>query len=331
MKRPLNRRSFVTLATATAALGGTASAPAFAQGTYPDKPITMVVPAPPGGGTDLIARLYSDLLSQELGVQVIVDNKGGGNGNIGTAIVARAKPDGYTLLVGTNSTHSGNQYLFKSLRYDPLRDFAPIGRMTINPLALLVKHDAPFRSAADLVAYMKANPGKASYGYGNTGGQVSGGMLVYMADAKAVAVPYKSTPQAFTDLMGGQIDFTFVDFAASRQLIDGGKLRALAITSPKRFNVARDIPTVAETPGFSDFSLFAWLGMFAPAGTPEAAITKLNAALRTALETPEVRNTLEQQMGSVVEPTSVAEFRAFMQEQSEIWKRRVREAGMKPE
>ncbi|MBN9428897.1 MAG: tripartite tricarboxylate transporter substrate binding protein [Burkholderiales bacterium] len=310
-----------------------ASVAARADDAYPlaNKPITIIVPFAAGSGTDAITRVIAEKMAASLKASIVIDNKAGASGQIGTEFVARAKPDGYTLLVGTNSTHSGNQYLFKSLRYDPLRDFAPIGRMTINPLALLVKHDAPFRSAADLVAYMKANPGKASYGYGNTGGQVSGGMLVYMADAKAVAVPYKSTPQAFTDLMGGQIDFTFVDFAASRQLIDGGKLRALAITSPKRFNVARDIPTVAETPGFSDFSLFAWLGMFAPAGTPEAAITKLNAALRTALETPEVRNTLEQQMGSVVEPTSVAEFRAFMQEQSEIWKRRVREAGMKPE
>lgn len=309
------------------------SVAARADEAYPlaGKPITVIVPFAAGSGTDAITRVITEKMSASLKAPIVIDNKAGASGQIGTEFVARARPDGYTLLVGTNSTHSGNQYLFKSLRYDPLRDFSPIGRMTINPLALLVKHDAPFRSTADLVAYMKGNPGKASYGYGNTGGQVSGGMLVYMADAKAVAVPYKSTPQAFTDLMGGQIDFAFVDFAASRQLIDGGKLRALAITSPKRFNVARDIPTVAETPGLADFSLFAWLGMFAPAGTPDAAIAKLNAALRAALETPEVRNTLEQQMGSVVEPTSVAEFRAFMQEQSEIWKRRVREAGMKPE
>jgi tripartite-type tricarboxylate transporter receptor subunit TctC len=262
---------------------------------------------------------------------ILVDNKPGASGQIGTEFVARAQPDGHTLLVGTNSTHSGNPYLYKTLRYDPVKDFAPIGRLTLNPLALLVRPDSPFQSTQDLIKSAQANPGKLSYGYGNTGGQVSAAMLLNMGKIKALAVPYKATPQVFTDVMGGRVDFAFVDFAASRSLIESGKLKALAMTGQKRFNMAPNTPAVSETRGFSDFNLLAWLGLMAPAGTPKPIITRLNAELRAALQAPDVKQRLEQQMGSVVEPTTVEEFATFMQEQNSIWKKRIGEAGIQPE
>ncbi|MDM0022228.1 Bug family tripartite tricarboxylate transporter substrate binding protein [Variovorax saccharolyticus] len=304
---------------------------AAAQEPYPSKPITVVVPFGAGAGTDVITRTITDRMARQMGATIVVDNKAGASGQIGTEFVARAQPDGYTLLVATNSTHSGNPYLFKKLRYDPVKSFAPVGRMTINPLALLVRQDSPFKSAGDLVRFAQQHPDKLSYGYGNTGGQVSSAMLINMAKIKALAVPYKTTPQAFTDLLSGQIDFTFVDIAASQALIDGGKIRALGVTSPNRFTGMGNVPALRETPGLEDFALFAWLGLVAPAGTPAPVIVRLNAELRAALDSPEVKQKLEQRTGSIVEPTTSVEFSSFLREQGALWKRRIGEAGIQPE
>ena len=322
-------RTILGIAFLTAFASGTA----WAQDSYPQsgKPIVVVVPFAAGAGTDVIARVVTEQMAKNMKATFVIDNKAGASGQIGSEFVARAKPDGYTLLVATNSTHSANPYLYKTMRYDPAKDFAPIGRLTINPLALLVKPDSPFRTAEDLVRLAKANPDTLKYGYGNTGGQVSAAMLVNMGHIKALAVPYKTTPQAFTDLMGGQIDFAFVDFAASRSLIESGKLRALAMTGQKRFSMAPNIPTVNETKGFEEFNLSAWLGLMAPAGTPKSVLARLNTELRAALEQPDVKQRLEQQMGSVVEPTTVDQFVVFTQEQGNLWKRRIAEAGIAPE
>jgi tripartite-type tricarboxylate transporter receptor subunit TctC len=304
-----------------------------AQESYPipSKPIVIVVPFGAGSGTDVITRVIAEKMAKSLKATILVDNKPGASGQIGSEFVARAQPDGHTLLVATNSTHSGNPHLYKSLRYDPIKGFAPIGRLTLNPLALLVRADSPFRSTQDLIKYAQANPGKLSYGYGNTGGQVSGAMLLNMGKIKALAVPYKTTPQVFTDVIGGQVDFTFVDFAASMSLIESGKLRALAMTGQKRFNMAPNTPAVSETPGLADFNLLAWLGLMAPAGTPKPIVARLNAELRAALESPDVKQRLEAQMGSVVEATTAEEFSAFLLEQNNIWKKRIGEAGIQPE
>lgn len=308
-----------------------ATAIAHAQDTYPSRPITVVVPFGAGAGTDVITRVIVERMAQNMKATIVVDNKAGASGQIGTEAVARAKPDGYTLLVATNSTHSANPWLFKSLRYDPVANFAPVGRLTINPLALLVRQDSPMRSAADLLQYARQNPGKLSYGYGNTGGQVSAAKLVSLGRIEALAVPYKATPQVFTDLMAGQVDFTFVDIAASQALIEGGKIRALGVTSPKRFGVMPSVPAVRETRGLEEFQLFAWLGLMAPAGTPQAVITRLNSELRAALDTPEVRQRLEQRTGSIVETTTVEEFSEFLKEQGALWKRSIQDAGIRPE
>ncbi len=305
----------------------------FAQPSYPDaaKPISIVVPFGAGSGTDVITRIIAADMAKRLGASIVVLNKAGASGQIGTEYVAKAKPDGYTLLVGTNSTHSGNPYLFKSLRYDPVKDFAPIGRMTINPLAFLVKEGSPFQTPAELIAFAKSNPGKLTYGYGNTGGQVSAGLLVHMAGIKAAAVPYKTTPQLFTDIVNGEVDFCFVDFAASRAFIDGGRLRALATTSDERLPIAPSMPALNETPGLKEFGLYAWLGLMAPAGTPEAIVERLNAALRASLENPEIRKQLEEGTSSVIKPTSTEEFRSFLAEQSDVWRRSIQSSGMQPQ
>jgi tripartite-type tricarboxylate transporter receptor subunit TctC len=318
---------FKSLGLALFLLGGVASA----QDAYPSRPITIVVPFGAGAGTDVITRVIAERMARNMKATIVIDNKAGASGQIGTEAVARAQSDGYTLLVGTNSTHSGNPYLFKTLRYDPINGFAPIGRLTINPLALLVRQDSPFKTAQDLLKFAQENPGKLSYGYGNTGGQVSAAMLVNMGKIKALPVPYKTTPQVFTDLIAGQIDFTFVDIAASQSLIESGKIRALAVTSPKRFGLLASVPALRETRGLDDFALFAWLGLMAPVGTPKPIIARLNAELRTALDAPEVRQRLEQRAGSIVEPTTVDEFTAFMHEQSALWKRRIGDAGIQPE
>lgn len=297
---------------------------------YPEsgKPINIVVPFGPGSGTDVITRLIAAAMAQDLNTQMVVLNKAGASGQIGAEYVARAHPDGYTLVVATNSTHSGNPYLFKSLRYDPDNDFAPVGLMTINPLAMLVKADSPFKKPADLIEQARKSPNTLTYGYGNTGGQVSAAMLVQMADIKTTAVPYKTTPQLFTDIVSGQVDFGFVDFAASRPLIDGGRLRSLATTSDERLAFAPQMPAVNETEELKDFKLFAWLGLMAPAGTPEPVVARLNQSLNKALDTPEIRQQLEERTSSIVRPMTIGEFRAFLKDQSALWGRSIQSAGI---
>ncbi|MCW0210359.1 MAG: tripartite tricarboxylate transporter substrate binding protein [Achromobacter sp.] len=312
-----------------------AAAPAASAAgpSYPEagRPISVVVPFGAGSGTDVITRIILSGMSKDLGGNFIVLNKAGASGQIGTEFVARAQPDGYTLLVATNSTHSGNPFLYKSLRYDAVKDFAPIGRMTINPLAFLVKADSPFKTAADVIGYARQNPGKLTYGYGNTGGQVSAAMLVHMAKINTIAVPYKTTPQLFTDIVSGQVDFGFVDFAASRPLIDGGKLRSLATTSEERLAFAPAMPAVNETPGLKEFRLYAWLGLMAPAGTPPAIVERLNRALNAALDTPEIRKQLEEQTSSVVKTTTLPEFQSFLSEQRNLWMTSIQTAGIEPQ
>lgn len=323
----MKKRSIFQVLLATALL----AVNAWAQTPFPNKPITMVVPFGAGSGTDVVARILAEKMAKSMNSAIIIDNKAGASGMLGAEIVARAKPDGYTLLVGTNSTNSSNQYLYKSLRYDPIKSFAPIGLMTINPQAFLVRNESPFKTAEQLVKFGRENPGKLSFGYGNTTVQVAGGMLNTLGKVNALGIPYKSSPQVFADLIGGQVDFTFSDFAASRALIDSGKLRALAVSTPKRFPIFPNIPPLRELPGLDDFSIYAWIGLLAPANTPKEIVARLNQELRKALEIPEVRQRLEQVSGSIVEVMTVDEYSKFLNEQSATWKRRIHEAGIKPE
>jgi len=327
----MNLRKLLAMTT-TAVLWGTYAC--AASPSYPDpvRPISVIVPFGPGSGTDVITRILTMDMAKNLGGAVItVFNKPGANGLIGAEYVARAAPDGYTLLVATNSTHSANPWLFKNLPYDASKDFAPIGLMTINPLAFLVKQGSPFQKPEDLIRYAKEHPGKLSYGYGNTGGQVSAAMLTHMAGVNVVAVPYKTTPQLLTDIINGQVDFGFVDFAASRPMIDGGKLNSLATTSEERLSFVPTMPAMKETAGLEQFRLYAWLGLMAPAGTPPEIVTRLNTALNQSLNKPEIRQQLENQTSSVLRPMPVPEFQRFLTEQSDLWKRRIQDTGIEPQ
>ena len=324
----MKRRSFVALAsatTATTALAGAARAPAFAQAsTYPDKPITMVVPAPPGGGTDLVTRLYSDLLSQELGVQVIVDNKGGGNGNIGTAIVARAKPDGYTLLMQYSAYHSANPALIKDLNWKP-DDFVGVAMGAMAPHVIVVAKKVPVDDLKSFIAYAKANPGKLNYASVGAGSvpHLGGVLLNKAAGLDLIHVPYKGAGPATADTVAGQVELLIVTPPAVSGHIRNGNLKALALASEKRLPAFPDIPTTAEA-GLPGFILDGWFALFAPAGTPQPIVDKLNAAMRKVgkMEAIVAR---ANQLGVVLKDWTPAQMDTFAKGEVDTWGKVIRD------
>jgi tripartite-type tricarboxylate transporter receptor subunit TctC len=323
MKRPINRRSFVALATATGAttaLAGTG----FAQANYPDKPITMVVPAPPGGGTDLVARLYSDLLSQELGVQVLVDNKGGGNGNIGTAIVARAKPDGYTLLMQYSAYHSANPALIKDLNWKP-DDFVGVAMGAMAPHVIVVAKKVPVSDLKSFIAYAKANPGKLNYASVGAGSvpHLGGVLLNKAAGLDMVHVPYKGSGPATADIVAGQVEVLIVTPPAVSGHIRNGNVKALALASDKRLPDFPDIPTTAEA-GLPGFTLDGWFALFAPAGTPQPIVDRLNAAMRKVgkMEAVVAR---ANQLGVVLKDWAPGQMDSFAKGEVETWGKVIRD------
>lgn len=323
MNRPLNRRSFVALAAtglATIALAGTATA----QANYPDKPITMVVPAPPGGGTDLVARLYSDLLSQELGVQVLVDNKGGGNGNIGTAIVARAKPDGYTILMQYSAYHSANPALIKDLNWKP-DDFVGVAMGAMAPHVIVVAKKVPVDDLKSFIAYAKANPGKLNYASVGAGSvpHLGGVLLNKAAGLDLVHVPYKGSGPATADIVAGQVEMLIVTPPAVSGHIRNGNLKALALASDQRLPSFPDIPTTAEA-GLPGFLLDGWFALFAPAGTPQPIVDKLNAAMRKVgkMEAVVAR---ANQLGIVLKDWPAGQMDSFAKGEVETWGKVIRD------
>lgn len=313
----------------------TAIPTAHAQDTFPlkGKPISIVVPFAAGSGTDTVVRLLAEKMSKTLQVAVIVDNKPGANGQIGTEFVARSVPDGHTVLMGGNSTHSINPYLVKNLRYDAVKDFTPIGLATLGPLAMLVPVSSAAKTAMDIIREARERPGKLSYGYANTGGLISSGMFVRMAKLDATAVPYKAAPGMLTDLASGQIDFAFIDFAASRALIEANRVRAIASTARQRTAAAKDTPLLRELPiaGFESFEMGSWIGLFGPAHVPERAVNAIFDAMKAALAEPDVRQRLVNQLMQEIMPMPAAEFTVFLREQDDIYRRRMGEAGLKPE
>ena len=296
--------------------------------TYPSKPIRVIVPFAVGSGTDILTRIVTDELQKHLGTTFIIDNKPGASSQIAAEAAAKADPDGYTLMMTTNTAHSANPYLFKKLRYDPLKDFTPIARVNQFLFALAVKADSPIKTPAELLAYAKANPGKVSYGFGNSTGQVAGAHFVKYGRIEAVPVPYKSTPPAMTDIAVGQVDFIFVDWAAAQPFLKSGKLKLIAVQSDQRSALLPDLPPVGETvPGYN---FTVWGGLIAPAGVSPAIVNTLNAAVNKVLATPAIR---ERMMGLGLEPfpSTVEEFRKFAVEQHGQWGRSIKDAGIQPE
>ena len=316
------------LAALTAAAATLAALPVAAQ-DYPSKPISLVVPFGPGSGTDQFARVLAQALGDDLKVPIVVENKGGAAGFIAAQYVAKAAPDGYTLLTTTNTTQSANEHLFKKLPYDPVKDFAPITLVSTGPMLLLVRPDSPYKTLADLIAAAKKAPGKLSFGAGSSSSQVASELLKQMAHVDALYVPYKSNPLALTDLIGGQIDFMFADAPTALPQVQGGKLRALAASGSKRVAAAPDVPTVAEA-GVKGYDMSYWFAIYAPAGTPAAIVNKLNQAFAKATTSEGFKNFMAKTSGevSLSTPEGLAQFQAA---DSKKWGQVIRAAGIKPE
>jgi tripartite-type tricarboxylate transporter receptor subunit TctC len=310
-----------------AALLGLAAAAAPAQ-PYPAKPIRMVVTFPPGGAPDTLARLFAD--KAQLGQSVVVDNRPGAGGNIGADFVAKAAPDGYTLVMGTVGTHSINGALYSKMPYDMVKDFTPVAHVASAPNLLVVTNELPVKTVAELIAYMKANPNKLSFGSPGIGTSVhvSGELFKSLTGTSMTHVPYKGRQFAIPDLVGGQIQLMFDNMPSALPMAREGKIRALAQTTATRSAAAPDVPTVAETvPGFEATT---WFAVFAPAGTPAEAVNRINAELQRVFKLPDVADKLKA-LGlepAISTPDELARFQA-----SEItkWAKVVKESGAKAE
>jgi tripartite-type tricarboxylate transporter receptor subunit TctC len=304
--------------------------PAVAQ-DYPNRPITLVVPFPPGGSTSIVARIISDKLSEALGQQIVVDNRGSAGGTIGTRAVARSTPDGYTILLGYTGTLAIGPTLYPSAGYDPRKDFAPIGLIGHAPNSLVVHPSFAVHSVKELVVYAKANPGKVNYGSAGVGtvSHVSGVYFASAAGVNVTHIPYKGTGPALADLIGGHIPMAFAPIPATHANIAEGKLRGLAVTSAKRSSLLPDVPTIAEA-GVSGFEASLYYGLVAPAGTPRLIVDRLNKALRDALASDEVRKRLATD-GAEPVPSTPEEYAAHIDEDETKWSKVVRESGAKAE
>jgi tripartite-type tricarboxylate transporter receptor subunit TctC len=294
---------------------------------YPDRPIRLIVPFPPGGGADNLARMIMPKVAAQLGRSIVIENKPGAGGNLGAEFVARALPDGYTLLYGTNGTHGINPTLYGNPRFDPLKDFEPVSRMTRIAALLIVNPDLPVQSLGELIDYAKSHPGQvnfASAGNGTTS-HLAGEMFKSMTRLDIVHVPYKGGAAAATDLMGGQVQMMIDVMPNAYPLARGGRVRAIAVTTAQRFPGAPQLPTFAES-GLRDFEISAWDGIFAPAGTPKPIVERLNTAIRKALSDPQLREQLIAS-GAQSAPMKTADFSRFVAEGLDRWGRLVHATG----
>jgi tripartite-type tricarboxylate transporter receptor subunit TctC len=289
----MHRKQFTTLALAALALGTIGNA--GAQGAYPSKTVTMVVPTAAGGTTDLSARMLAQALAPVLGQSVVVDNKGGGNGNIAASIVKRAEADGYTLLMQYSGYHVISHHLTKVPQWAQ-SDFQPVANVISAPQIIVVRNDLPVKSLPDLIAYAKANPGKLNYASSGNGSlqHVTGAMLEQQGAIKMVHVPYKGTGPALQDLLGGQVDLTFGTAPPFMPHIDSGKLRVLAVTGKQRLPSLPDVPTTAEA-GYPKVDATSWFAVFAPAAVPKAVVDKLTADIRTVVQNPAFQQKAQEQ------------------------------------
>lgn len=303
----------------------------FAQQDYPTRPIRLIVPYPPGGPTDLFARMLSERLGMRLRQHVVIDNRGGAATTIGAGIAARSAPDGYTLLIGTEATFTVNPVLTSKLSYDPVKDFAAISMLTSQPYLLAVNPSLPVNSVSQLVAYAKANPGKLSYASSGTGGgaQLVGEMFNHLAGTNIVHVPYKGAAPAILAVISGQVELTFAGISASYPQAVSGKVRALAVTSAKRYAAAPHIPTIAEG-GIVDFSWTGFSAMVAPRGTPQHVIKRLNSELIAILNEPEFVQEIRKR-GIEPNPGTPDRFAAYVKSEIARLKAMIKSSGLKIE
>ena len=296
---------------------------------YPNKPIRMIVPYPPGGGTDVVARIVNEKLSLELGQSIVIDNKGGAGGSVGTEIASKAAPDGYTILL-TLSSHTINPKLFPKLGYDVERDFIPISLAASIPQILVANPSVPASNLQELLAWMKANPGKVNYASVGVGSpaHIAGELLKLKSGVQMTHVPYKGGGPAMTDVIGGQVQLAIVSMPAALQFVKAGRVKALAVASAKRSASAPDVPTIAE--GGLDVVVESWYGVLVPAKTPAPIVAKLNAAMVRVLAMPDVKEKLFAQ-GAEAVSNSPAEFEAIIKDELGKWEYVIREAKITPE
>ena len=316
--------------TALIAAVSAGAAPAAAQ-TYPSRPITLVVPFPPGGSATIIARIIADKMSEGLGQQIVVDNRGGAGGSIAARQVAKSAPDGATLLLAFTGTLAVSPLIFANVGYDPRKDFAGIGLIGMAPSVLAVHPSVPARSVADLIGIAKAEPGKIQYGSPGIGttNHLAGELLAAMTGIKITHIPYKGTGPAITDLLGGHIAMMFAPIPAAHGNVSAGALRALGVTSLKRSSLWPDIPTVAET-GLPGFEVVQRSALLAPAGTPRTIIERLNKELNAVLANDEVRRRLAVEGGEPV-PGAPEEYAADIDREEMRWSKLVATIGLKGE
>ena len=315
--------------TCFAAACALAAQPPAKVDAYPNRPIRLIVPYPPGGPTDLIARAVNERLAQRLGQQVVVDNRGGAATVIGAELAAHAPADGYTLLVATITTLAVNPALNKKLPYDPERDFAPVSMLAAQPYLLAATAALPLNSVSQLVAYAKANPGKLSFASAGVGAgaHLAGELFKYMAQIDVVHVPYKGTGPAITDLVGGHVAYQFAGVSVLMPFVTSGKLRALAVSTAKRSPMAPAVPTIAES-GLAGYETSSWNSLVAPRGTPQLTIARLNADIVAVLNQPEIRERLKQQ-GVDADPGTPAQLAAHIKAERTRFDKLITAIGLK--
>jgi tripartite-type tricarboxylate transporter receptor subunit TctC len=330
----MQRRTLIQ--TAAAALAASAATlPAWAQNTWPTgKAITYLVPFPAGGTTDVLGRLVSQKLGTALGTSVIVDNRAGAGGSVGSEIASRAAPDGFTLLGGTISSHAINVSLYPKIGYDPIRSFAPVTLIGTNPVVLVVNQASPYKTLKDVLDASRSKPGGLSSASAGTGTSqhLALELLAYKSGVKFTHVPYKGSGPAIQDVIGGQVDMMFDTTVVAGPHIQSGKLRAIAVTSAKRIASLPDVPTIAESgiAGLTDFDVQSWQAIFVPAGTPAPIVERLHREIRTILATPEMQ---EKMKGFGMEPSDLGttQIAAFQKAEVDKWAQVIKAANVKVE
>jgi len=323
----MRRREFVTLLCGTVALPFIGPRTSPAQPGYPDHPITLIVPYAPGGGNDVIARAVAEPMGKSIGQPVVIENRGGAGGSVGTRQVAKAPPDGYTLGLGGTGTLAIDPTLYPNVGYDPRKDFAPIGLIATSPLIILVSEAVSARNLQELIALAKTQPSKLNYASAGSGSGIHLGTVLFAEKAgiDLTHIPYKGTGPALTDLLGGHVQIYFSSLPPAVGLVKQGKLRALGVTSLKRSASFPDVPTVAEQ-GLPGFEAVLHYGIVAPAGTPRPVVDRLNGALRAALDDPKVRDHLATE-GAEPLPTSPEEYAADIDREETKWSALVKKSG----
>jgi tripartite-type tricarboxylate transporter receptor subunit TctC len=304
-----------------------APSPVSAQ-AFPSKQITFVVPFVAGSGTDTMARLMGERLSATFGQQVLVDNKAGANGSIAATAVARAQPDGHTLMFTTNTSHAANPSLLKTMAYDPVKDFEPVALLGLAPFVLVVNPNLPVKSFAELIAKAKAEPGKMSYGAGTSTAHVCGESMKRLAGIDILRVPYRSAPPALNDVIAGQIDMTFIDIGTGLPHIRAGKLRTLVATDAQRSPHLPDVPTFRELG--VEFDLVAWYAIYAPAKTPADVVAKLNTTVNEIMVSAEIKQRLDQ-FSVIIRTGTPAYLAEWTKSEIDKWARLSKAAGIEPE